>query len=335
MPRTQPFKSISYLRNLTLLPILALAAQGRAEEKPKPPEPPAYTTVETAGPDFPLQGEYEGTAGTAKLGANVIALGNDTFHIIFHRNGLPGAGWDRSAKIESDGRRAGGIIAFQGAWPATLSKSGLTGKTDTGAEFKLQRVERHSPTEGAPAPPGAIVLFDGQHTDAWQNGRMDDRKLLSCGTKTKESFQSFQLHIEFLLPFKPLGRGQGRGNSGVYLQDRYELQVLDSFGLKGLDNECGGIYQHSGARVNMCYPPLQWQTYDIDFTAAQFDATGKKTHPAIITVKHNGVTVQDHLEPGSATPGGGFENEVPAPGPIQLQSHENPVFYRNIWIVRK
>jgi hypothetical protein len=291
--------------------------------------------VETAGPDFALQGEYEGTAGPTRLGANVIALGNGTFRLIVHRNGLPGAGWDGSAKIESEGSRAGEIVPFQGAWPATLSKSGIAGKTDTGTEFKLQRVERHSPAEGSPAPAGAIVLFDGHHTDAWQNGRMDERKLLSCGTKTRESFQSFQLHIEFLLPFKPLGRGQGRGNSGVYLQDRYELQVLDSFGLKGADNECGGIYKHSGAKVNMCYPPLQWQTYDIDFTAAQFDSAGKKIHPAIITVKHNGVTVQDHLEPDSATPGGGFENEVPAPGPIQLQSHENPVFYRNIWIVRK
>jgi len=315
--------------------MLAIAVPCRAEEKPKPPEPPAYTTVETAGPDFSLQGEYEGTAGPTKLGANVIALGNGTFRLVIHRNGLPGQGWDGSAKIESEGTRGGEIIPFHGAWPATLSKSGITGKTDSGAEFKLQRVERHSPTEGAPAPAGAIVLFDGHHTDAWQNGRMDERKLLSCGTKTKEAFQSFQLHIEFLLPFKPLGRGQGRGNSGVYLQDRYELQVLDSFGLKGEDNECGGIYKHSGAKVNMCYPPLQWQTYDIDFTAAQFDATGKKTKPSIITVKHNGVVVQDHLEPSSATPGGGFENEVPAPGPIQLQSHENPVFYRNIWIVRK
>jgi len=328
-------KTFTAFRYLSILPFLATGIPCGAEEKPKPPEPPAYTTVETAGPDFALQGEYEGTAGPTRLGANVIALGNGTFRLIVHRNGLPGAGWDGSAKIESEGSRAGEIVPFQGAWPATLSKSGIAGKTDTGTEFKLQRVERHSPAEGSPAPAGAIVLFDGHHTDAWQNGRMDERKLLSCGTKTRESFQSFQLHIEFLLPFKPLGRGQGRGNSGVYLQDRYELQVLDSFGLKGADNECGGIYKHSGAKVNMCYPPLQWQTYDIDFTAAQFDSAGKKIHPAIITVKHNGVTVQDHLEPDSATPGGGFENEVPAPGPIQLQSHENPVFYRNIWIVRK
>ena len=328
-------KSRSLFLRFTCLSMAMGACTCPAEDKPKPPEPPAYLSPETAGADFALQGEYESAAGAAKLGADVIALGNDTFRVVFHRQGLPGAGWDGSAKVEAEGTRMGGIIRFHGRWAAVLDKSGLNGKTDRGETFHLKRVERHSPTEGAKAPEGAVILFDGSGVDAWDHGQMDGRQWLASGGKTKEAFQSFHLHLEFILPFKPLGRGQSRGNSGVYLQDRYELQVLDSFGLKGEDNECGGIYRNSAPKVNLCYPPLQWQTYDFDFTAATFDDTGKKTKPAVVTVKHNGVVVQDHLELNSATPGGGFESEVPAPGPLQLQGHGNPVFYRNIWLVRK
>jgi hypothetical protein len=163
---------------------------------------------------------------------------------------------------------------------------------------------------------------------------MDGRHLLQAGTTSKKVFTNFTLHIEFLLPFKPLGRGQDRGNSGVYLQDRYECQVLDSFGLKGENNECGGFYQQAAPLVNMCYPPLTWQTYDIDFTSPTWDESGKKLKNAVTTVKHNGVVIHDHLELKKETPGGGMK-EVPKGGGIQLQGHGNPVFYRNIWIVPK
>ncbi len=142
------------------------------------------------------------------------------------------------------------------------------------------------------------------------------------------------MHIEFLLPFKPLGRGQDRGNSGVYLLDRYECQVLDSFGLKGENNECGGFYTLAKPAVNMCYPPLTWQTYDFDVTAAQWDESGKKVKNTVVTLKHNGVVIHDHVELKSETPGGGMK-EVPRGGGIHLQGHGNPVFYQNIWIVPK
>ena len=181
--------------------------------------------------------------------------------------------------------------------------------------------------------PEAIVLFDGASTDAWTGGHVDERGLLAAGTKSKRGFTNFTLHVEFLLPFKPLGRGQDRGNSGVYLQDRYEVQVLDSFGLKGDNSECGAIYSKLKPDVNMCFPPLIWQTYDIEFTAAQFDADGTKTKNAVATVKHNGVTIHDHAEISGPT--GGGAPETPQGGPIQLQGHGSPVFYRNIWVVEK
>lgn len=133
----------------------------------------------------------------------------------------------------------------------------------------------------------------------------------------------------------PKETGQARGNSGVYLQDRYELQVLDSFGLKGVDNECGGIYKEASPKVNMCFPPMAWQTYDIDFTAPEFDAAGKKTKPAKVTIKHNGVVIHDGLELKSNTPGGFFKTEVPEPGSLYLQNHGDPVVFNNIWIISK
>src|SRR5262249_20371645 len=178
---------------------------------------------------------------------------------------------------------------------------------------------------------GAVVLFDGTSASAWQGGHLDDRHLLAAGCTSKQSFTNFQAHVEFLLPFKPLGRGQDRGNSGVYLQDRYEVQVLDSFGLKGENNECGGIYSQAKPAVNMCYPPLQWQTYDIEFKTARFDKDGKKTAPAVITVFHNGVKIHDNYELKGPT--GGGQKESAEGGPLHLQGHGGQVQYRNIWVV--
>ncbi|MEI6247762.1 MAG: DUF1080 domain-containing protein [Verrucomicrobiota bacterium] len=323
------------MRLPALLCTLSLAAfTGYAADAPKPAtpkapapknvEPPVYMTVETAGPDFPLQGEYAGEG----LGADIIALGDGNFRLVLHKGGLPGAGWDASAKTEVEAKRDGDAVRFK-------DLAELKGGVLTVGATSLKRIERHSPTEGAKAPAGAVILFDGSNADAWNGGHLDERKLLAAGTTSKQVFQSFTLHLEFLLPFKPLGRGQGRANSGVYVQNRYEVQVLDSFGLKGLDNECGGVYQNSAPKVNMCFPPLQWQTYDIEFTAAKFGTDGKKTDNSILTVKHNGVVVQDKLSLKGATPGGGFKTEVPAPGPFQLQGHGNPVYYRNVWIVEQ
>lgn len=308
---------------------------GDKPSKPLQPDIPTFLTPETAGPDFSIQGEYEGTCGSWKLGAQVIALDSGLFRAVFHQGGLPGAGWDRSGKIEVKGSVAGSKTTFQGAWNAEISDGVMTGTTGAGEVFTLQRIQRRSPTEGAQPPAGAVVLLDGSSADAWVNGHLDERNLLAAGTRSKQAFKDFTLHLEFLLPFKPAGRGQGRANSGVYVQDRYEIQVLDSFGLQGVDNECGGIYKQASPSANLCFPPLQWQTYDIDFQAARFDGCGKKTQNAVLTVKHNGVPIHDKLELSGVTPGGGLKDESPDPGPIQLQGHGNPVFYRNIWVVEK
>ena len=307
------------------------APKAKTPAAPKPPEPPTYLTVETAGADFLVQGEY----ANAKFGANVIALGDNNFRLVLFKGGLPGAGWDASPKIEVEGKRDGDAVKFEDKIDsATLADGKLTIKS-LGDNLKLTRIERHSPTEGLAAPKDATILFDGKSADAFVDGKIDPRGFLEANTKTKQAFTDFKLHLEFFLPFKPLGRGQGRANSGLYLQHRYEVQVLDSFGLKGLDNECGGIYKNAAPKVNMCFPPLQWQTYDVDFTAAKFDKDGKKVANAVVTVRHNGVTVHDGLELKGATPGGGFKTEVPAPGPFYLQGHGNPVVYRNIWVVAK
>jgi hypothetical protein len=199
----------------------------------------------------------------------------------------------------------------------------------------LPKVERKSPTLGEKPPAGAIVLFDGSSTDHFPGAKQTDDGLLIPAATSKEKFGAHKLHLEFLLPYMPKSREQGRGNSGVYVQGRYEVQVLDSFGLEGRDNECGGIYSVAEPAVNMCLPPLAWQTYDIDYTPPKFDASGKKTADAVISILHNGVPIHEKLAIVRGTPGGPLSGEGPEPGPLFLQDHGNPVRFRNIWVVEK
>lgn len=318
--------------------IAATAAQ--AEEKKgasaeKKDTHPVFIDPSNAGPDFADQGEYAGEiVGKGKLGLQVIALGDGKFTAVFHQGGLPGAGWDGKPRVTEPAARQGATVEIAGPqYTATISQGQISGSTAGGDKISLKKVERVSPDEGAKAPAGAIVLFDGTTADNFTNGQMDERHLLKQGTKSKQKFQDFTLHVEFMLPFKPFGVDQDRGNSGVYIQDRYEIQVLDTFGHPEEFNGCGSTYRQTAPKVNMCFPPLRWQTYDIDFTAPRWDKDGKKTANAHVTVRHNGIVVQDNTELPTKT--GAGKKETPEPGPIQLQEHHNPVFFKNIWIVDK
>ncbi len=305
----------------------------------------AFTDPEKAGVDYQLQGEYSGqlkSDGGEKLGIQVIALGDKKFRAVGYIGGLPGDGWSRGdEKHSGEGELKDGQVKFapEGSssseeTTAVLKDGKITIVRDGQTIAELKKVERKSPTLGAKPPEGAVVLFDGSNVDAWEKGQLVEKDLLGAtGCTTKKKFGDHHLHVEFRTPFMPTARGQGRGNSGVYIQGRYECQVLDSFGLEGEENECGGIYSIAKPAVNMCYPPLAWQTYDIDFTAAKFDEQGKKTKNARVTIKHNGVNIYDDMELPHGTPG--WHEEGPGPDALFLQNHGNPVAFRNIWVVEK
>ena len=327
-------------KNYTIPSVLALAllvagSPGRAAD-----DDTTYTDPGKVDADYAIQGEYAGELDGKKAGAHVIALGDGKFDLVIYPGGLPGDGWDgnKDQRIKSTGVSSDGVTNFQIEKRVGSLKAGkLTIQTTPLGDVvgKFGRIVRKSPTLGAKPPEGAVVLFDGSGVDAWKDGaRMGDDKLLQQGVTSKQEFQDFSIHLEFRTPYKPKARGQGRGNSGFYAHGRYEVQILDSFGLEGKDNECGGIYSTQPPRINMCYPPLTWQTYDIDFTAAKFDREGKKTDNAHMTVKHNGVlihqdTVCDHAT--TASP----KQEGPEPGPIYFQDHGNPVRFQNVWVLPK
>jgi Domain of Unknown Function (DUF1080) len=292
--------------------------------------------------DFSIQGEYQGTLALGdrpdvSAGMQIVAQGAGQFATILYLGGLPGAGWKPGDERQRGaGKTADGKTEFAAEkWNATLADGKLT-MTATGGKAMgtLSKVDRRSPTLEKEAPAGAVVLFDGKSANAWLGGRMTAEHTLSAGTVSKQSFGDFALHIEFCLPFSPRARGQERGNSGVYLQNRYEVQVLDSFGLAGEINECGAIYRYRPPDVNMCFPPGAWQTYDVLFRAARFDEQHKKIENARVTIEHNGVTIHDRIELEDVTPGG-LAKEYPGSGPLLLQYHLAAVTYRNIWVVEK
>ncbi len=297
----------------------------------------AYLAPAETGPDFALQGEYAGAIktgdGEIKIGVQVISEGSGKLAWAAHVGGLPGDGWDGNPPLRGAGEIQGNTGTLKGETGRGEIKDGslVIFNADNVRVGELAKTTRVSATMGRKPSEGAVVLFDGTTADQFEGGKMSEDKLLMQGVTSKEKFQSCKLHIEFMLSYMPNARGQGRGNSGCYLQGRYEVQVLDSFGLTGENNECGGIYSIRKPNVNMCLPPLSWQTYDIEYHTAKFDAAGKKTADAWITVKHNDFVIHDKVKLPHATTAAPVK-EGPEPGPLYLQDHGNPVRYRNIWI---
>ncbi len=288
--------------------------------------------------DFAFQGEYVGDlAGSdEKLGVQVIAIGKGKFKATGYHGGLPGAGWngEEPTRPENEGERDGESVVFsEDNFVVTITGDELKVTDHSGnAIGTLKKVNRESPTLGKKPPEGAIVLFDGKNADQWESGKLSDDGLLQQGTMSKQKFGSHKLHIEFRLPYMPEANGQARGNSGLYLQGRYEVQMLDSFGLEGKDNECGGLYSVKAPDVNMCLPPLAWQTYDVEFMAAKYEGEKLVSNPRI-TVFHNGVKIHDDVElPGERNTTAAPGKPGPELGPVFLQDHGNPVRYRNIWV---
>jgi hypothetical protein len=294
--------------------------------------------------DDPHMGDYRGVLGTNDpVVAQVIALGDNNYRASIYKK------FDTRDKAlaEMPGKAIDNTVVFKSESGQGVIKNGEFSGSIAGkyaGKFTMKKYVRRSPTLGKKPPKGAIVLFDGKSTGGWvhRNGKpcgwkIVDGALEVTGGKggdilSTNVFGDHTLHVEFRTPFMPKARGQGRGNSGVYLQTRYEVQVLDSYGLEGKNNECGGIYSVSAPKVNACYPPGQWQTYDIEFSAPRFDAAGTKIKDAYITVRHNGTLIQELVSLKGVTTAG-MGGELAKPRGLLLQDHGNPVQYRNIWAI--
>ncbi len=322
----------------TIVALALTACVAQAADKNK-----AWTDPVTArreDPDFSIQGEYGSDREGASLGAQVVALGDGRFEAYFLKGGLPGLGWTKGKeRVRVAGTFKKDIVLFESdddEIEAIIRDGRIKGRI-SGERFNLPRIERQSPTLGRKPPKGAVVLFDGSSAEGWKNGKLVEGLLAATGTTSEKTFKDCEIHLEFRAPYKPLSRGQGRGNSGVYYGGRWETQVLDSFGLDGRMNETGGIYSIAEPKLNMCLPPLTWQTYDVAFTAAKFAADGKMSAWPRITVRLNGVVVHEDQELNKThTTAAPITGELKDEGgPIFLQDHGNPVFFRNIWVLPK
>jgi hypothetical protein len=298
-----------------------------------------------------IMGYYEGTYAsfdtpdhTAQ--AMVVAEGNRTYRVVLMAQpmeGMPGfpLHFEVPATLGGATLNIFGTAGDKG-WQGTLTDGVLVvNKMSYGGQFVLKKVDRHSPTEGMKPPKGAIVLLaDGQgaapNLDAWKNPtwKINEDGSMQKGAGailTKQSFGDVKYHMEFRTPYEPMLREQMRGNSGLFFCDAYEVQVLDSFGVIPGAGDCGSIYNTAAPKAIAAYPPLAWQTYDIEFRAPRLNDDGSLKEPGRITVEHNGIKIHDQQEISHST----VDPTKPpvAKGPIQLQDHGNIVRYRNIWVL--
>jgi hypothetical protein len=302
--------------------------------------PPALPMPADILEQFQVQGEYFGTMdGGARLGAWVVSLSLNKYNIIYLPGGLvsvPGAagsGWDGKTKYEGADVGPAALNAtngYKGAVSGTGENRVLKGTTQDGKSFTLNKVVRKSPTEGlVPKTEWKAKYWfrannQGDLTN-WTGSPAPVMKhdgYLYRGVTAKATHKTVFLHVEVKAAFCPTCRDQRRGNSGIYMKNMHELQVLDSFGLKGADNEAGGIYGVVAPSINAALPPQSWQTYDIYYTP-----TGDKN--ATITLYLNGVLVHDKATVDVITQGGFAGNNV------YLQNHDgdSEVVYGNIWAI--
>jgi hypothetical protein len=295
-----------------------------------------------------VQGLYEGSCkdakGETKLEARVVAQGKGVYKVFVREV----VGEKTTAKAELDGKTEGDAVSFAGKvgnveWSCTYADGTLKGTCGQGCTLELKRAERQSPTLGAKPPEGAIVLLppDPKSSDEMvrrkgKDGTEPEWKVLEDGgvpipkggMNSKRAFDgSFKLHVEFKIPFLPDKHGQGRGNSGVYLPNGDEIQVLDSFGdTTYLGGGCGGLYKYKDPDAFDKFslaslPPLAWQTYDVEYRVEKKD--GKLVGKPKVTVLHNGIKIHDKFQVQMNAKKGGFH----------FQDHGNPVQYRNIWVL--
>lgn len=197
----------------------------------------------------------------------------------------------------------------------------------------------------APPPKDALILFDGSDLSHWRSRKdggearwnvRDGYMEVAPGAGdilSRRLFNDCQLHLEFWLPLMADKMGQARSNSGIYLQGRYEVQVLDSYGLVSKDNDCGGIYKVAAPMRNACKKPEYWQSYDILFRAPRVDQAGKTVQKGRVTVLHNHAVIHDGQEFDAMVTTSGLPGDFREPGPLLLQDHGNLVRYRNIWVI--
>ncbi|MGA2259645.1 MAG: DUF1080 domain-containing protein, partial [Thermoguttaceae bacterium] len=279
-----------------LLLVLALGAYARAQGPRR--EPPLN----------PIMGEFAGTFTPAggqpvKAEAKVIADQKHMYRVVI----LYPAGDAKATRIELAGLGKNDEVAIQGReWSGKITKEAVRISSDKAGKAEMKRIERKSPTLCQKPPDGAVVLLpyeEGKPTNLsqWVANQwicQPDGTVSTVGADiaTKKEFGSFKTHVEFCVPFMPAARGQERGNSGVFLHGRYEIQILDSFGLPVTAVDCAAIFGQRAPDADAALPPGQWQTYDIDFRAPEFNAAGKQTKGALITVVWNGVKVLDAVE---------------------------------------
>jgi len=299
-------------------------------------------------PDDGIMGEYVGrwrpAGGTAvEAMARVIGEGDGAYRVRLFTS------HDWASKFgELTGTAAGKRVELAGKvgdadGKGTIEGGELLVAKSSAGEFEGKYTVRKSPTEGRKPPPGAVVLLPyepGRKTNLkeWNSQKwqvMDDGSVLvqGGGNVSKREYGSIRLHVEFRCPYQPKARGQGRANSGVYLHGKYEIQVLDSFGLEGKGNEAGAIYGVSKPKVNPALPPTRWQTYDVVFHAPKLGDDGTVTKPPVFEkVLFNGVLIQENAEVTKTTTAG-MKGKVREVGQLMLQDHGNPVRFRNIWYV--